>query len=62
MYLSINIVRVIKSRKLIGRVTRMEEGSSAFKILMDKTIGKKPLIRFRPRLEYSIIMDLKETG
>ena len=42
-YRSDNIFRVIKSRRLrwAGHVTRMEEGSSAFKILTDKPTGKK---------------------
>ena len=42
LYRSPNIVRVIKSRRLrwAGRVVRMEEGRSAFKILTDKPTGK----------------------
>ena len=45
MYRSPNIVRVIKSRGLRwkGRISRMEEDRSAFKILTDKTTGKRPL-------------------
>ena len=45
LYLSPNIVRVIKSRRLIwaGHVARMEEGRSAFKILTGKPTGKGPL-------------------
>ena len=37
----LNIVRVIKSRRLrwAGHVARMEEGKSAFKILTGKPIG-----------------------
>ena len=40
-----NIARVIKSRRLrwTGHVARMEEGSSAFKILTGKPIKKRPL-------------------
>ena len=41
------IVRVIKSRRLrsADHVTRMEEGRSAFKILIGKPAGKRPLGR-----------------
>ena len=45
LYRSPNIVRVIESRRLrwAGHVARMEEGSSAFKILIGKPTGKTPL-------------------
>ena len=45
MYRSPNIVRVIKSRRLIwaGHVARIEESRSAFKILTGKLTGKKSL-------------------
>ena len=41
LYRSPNIVKVIKSRKLImaGHVARMEEGRNAFKILTGKPTG-----------------------
>jgi hypothetical protein len=41
LYLSPNMVRAIKSRRLrwAGLVARLEEGSSAFKILTDKHTG-----------------------
>ena len=44
LYLSPNIVRVIKPRRLrwAGHVARMEEGRSAFKILTGKPTGKRP--------------------
>ena len=50
LYRSLNIVRVIKYRRLrwAGHVARMEEGRSAFKILTGKSIEKRPL--GRPRL------------
>ena len=40
-----NIVRVIKSRRLkwAGHVVRMEEGRSAFKIVIGKLTGKRIL-------------------
>ena len=42
--------------------TRMEEGSSAFKLLTGKPIGKRPLGRPRRRWEDNIRMDLEEIG
>ena len=58
MYLSPDIVMVIKSRRLrwAGHVARMEEGRNTFKIL----IGKIPIGRPRRRWENNIRMDLKE--
>ena len=43
LYRSPNVVKVIKSRRLIwvGHVARMEEGRSGFKILTDKPTGKR---------------------
>ena len=51
LFRSPNIVRVIKSRKLIwaGLVARMEEGRSAFKTLTGKPTGKRPLGKPRRR-------------
>jgi hypothetical protein len=47
----------------IGSVlTRMAESRNAFKFLMDKPAGKKPLGRPRRRWEDNIRMDLKEIG
>ena len=47
LYRSLNIVSVIKSRRLrwAGHVARMEEGWSAFKILTGSTAGRRPLGR-----------------
>jgi len=41
MYHSLNVVRLIKSRRLrwTGRVARMEEGRSAFRMLTGKPKG-----------------------
>ena len=62
MYRSPNIVRVIKSRRLrwAGHVVRMEEGRSAFKILIGKPTGKSPLGRPERRWEDNIRMNLEE--
>ena len=40
----------------------MEEGRSAFKILIDKSTGKRPLGRPRRRWEDNIRMDLEKIG
>ena len=59
MYRSVNIVRMIKSRRLrwAGHVDRMEEIRSAFKMLIGKPNGKRPLGRPRRRWK-----DLEEIG
>ena len=64
MYRSLNIVRVIKSRRLrsVGHVVIMEEGRSAFKILAGTPIGKISLGRPRRRWVDNIRMDLEEIG
>ena len=56
-----NKVRVIKSRRLrwTGNLARMEEGRSAFKILIGKPTGKRPLGRPRRRWQGNIRMYLK---
>ena len=53
---------MIKSRRLrwAWHVARMEEGSSAFKILKRKLTGKRPLGTPRLRWEDNIRMDLKD--
>ena len=50
-----------KSRRLrrADHVARMEEGTSAFKIVTDTPAGKRPLERPRRRWEDNIRMDLK---
>ena len=53
---SLNIVRMMKSRRLrwAGNVIRMEEGRSALKILTGKPTGKRLLGRPRRRWEDNI--------
>ena len=60
-YRSPHIVRVIKSRRLrwAGHVARMEEGRSAFKILIGRPTGKILFGRPRRRWEDNIRMDHK---
>jgi hypothetical protein len=64
IFKSINIVKVIKSRRLrwAANVARMEAGRSAFKILTGTPTGKGTLGRPRRRWEDNIIMNLDETG
>ena len=45
-----------------NHVARMEEGRCAFKIVIDKPAGKRPLGNPRRRLEDNIRMHLKEIG
>ena len=64
LYSSLNIVRVIKSRRLrwAENVARMEEGRGLHKVLVGKPEGKRPLGRPRRRWEDNIKMDLQEVG
>ena len=59
-----NIVRVVKSRRMIweGHAARMGEGRGVHRVLVRKTEGKRPLGRPRHRWEDNIKMDLQEVG
>ena len=54
----------IKSRRKIwsGHVARMGKRKEAYKVLVGKTEGKRPLGRPRRRCENNIKMDLQEVG
>jgi hypothetical protein len=60
LYSSPNIIRVIKSRRLrwAGRVARMGERRGAYRDLVGKPEGRRPLGRPRRRWEDNIKMDL----
>jgi hypothetical protein len=62
LYSSRNIIRVIKSRRLrwAGHVARMGERRGAYRVLVVKPEGRKPLGRPRRRWEANIKMDLRE--
>jgi hypothetical protein len=57
-----NIVRVIKSRRMkwAGHVARMGEGRGAYRVLVGRPEGKRPLGRPRRRWKDNIKMDLRE--
>jgi hypothetical protein len=64
LYLSPDIVRQIKSRRMrwAGHVARMGKGRNVYRVLMGKAEGKRPFERPRRRWEDKIKMDLRETG
>ena len=65
MYSSPNIIiRSLKSRRLrwAGHVPRMEHSRNAYRVLVGKSEGKRPLGRPRRRWEDNIKMDLMEVG
>jgi hypothetical protein len=58
LYSSLNIVRVIKSRRMrwAGHVARMGEGRGIYRVLVGRPEGKRPLVRTRLRWEDNIKM------
>jgi hypothetical protein len=64
LYSSPNIIRVMKSRRLkwAGHVARMGERRCAYRALVGKPEGRRPLARPRRRWEDNIKMDLREVG
>jgi hypothetical protein len=64
LYSSPSIIRIIKSRRMrwVGHVARMGEKRNAFRLLVRKPEGKRPLARPRRRWEDNIRMDLGEVG
>jgi hypothetical protein len=64
LYSSPNIIRVIKSRRMRweGHVARMGEGRGAYRILVGRPEGRRPLVRPRRRWEDNIKMDLQVVG
>jgi hypothetical protein len=64
LYSSSNIIQVINSRRMrwAGHVARMGEGRGAYRILVGRPEGRRPLGRPRRRWEDNIKMDLLEMG
>ena len=64
LYSSPNIIRSIKSRRLrwAGHVALMKQSRNAYRVLLEKTEGKRPLGRPMRRWEDNIRMDLREVG
>ena len=64
LYCSPNIVRVIKSGRMrwVGHVVRMGEDRRAYRVLVGKREGKRPMGRPRRRWVYNIRMCLWGEG
>ncbi|KAJ4434977.1 hypothetical protein ANN_23549 [Periplaneta americana] len=64
LYSSSDIIRNIKSRRLrwAGHVARMGESRNAYRVLVGRPEGKRPLGRPRRRWEDNIKMDLRDVG
>jgi hypothetical protein len=64
LYPSPSIIRIIKSRRMrwAGHVAQMGEKRDAYRLLVGKPEGKKPLERPRRRWVDTIRMDLGEVG
>ncbi|KAJ4431656.1 hypothetical protein ANN_20255 [Periplaneta americana] len=64
LYSSPNIIRNLKSRRLrwAGHVARMGESRNAYRVLVGRPEGKRPLGRPRRRWEDNIKMNLREVG
>jgi hypothetical protein len=64
LYSSLNIVRVIKSRRMrwVGHVACLGEGTGVYGVLVGRPEGKRALERPRCRWEDNIKLDLREIG
>ena len=64
LYSSPNIIMSIKSRRLrwAGHVARMGQSRNAYRVLVGKPEGKRPLVRPRRRWEDNIKINLGEVG
>ncbi|KAJ4432361.1 hypothetical protein ANN_20980 [Periplaneta americana] len=64
LYSSPDIIRNIKSRRLrwAGHVARMDESRNAYRVLVGRPEGQRPLGRPRRRWEDNIKMEVREVG
>jgi hypothetical protein len=64
LYSSPSIIRIIKARRMrwAGHVARIGEKRNAYRLLVGKTEGRRPLGRPRRRWLNNIRMDLVEMG
>jgi hypothetical protein len=64
LYCLPNIVRVVKSRRMrwAGHVARMGERRGAYRALVGKPEGRRPLGRPKSRWEGNIKLDLQKVG
>jgi hypothetical protein len=64
LYSSPSIIRIIKSRRIkwAGHVARIREKRNAYRLLVGKPEGKRPLGRPRRRWVDNIGMDIGEVG
>jgi hypothetical protein len=64
LYSSLDIVRMIKSRRmrLAGHVALMGEGRDMYRVLVGRPEGKRPLGRPRHEWEDNVKLDLREIG
>jgi hypothetical protein len=62
LHSSPNIIRVIESRRiiLVGQVAGMGDRRGAYRVLVGRREGMRPLGRPRCRREYNITIDLQE--
>ena len=61
LYSSPNIVRGLKSRmRWAGHVAQMEESTGVYRVLVEKSDGKRPLVRRSRRWKDTIKIDLQE--
>jgi hypothetical protein len=64
LYSSLNIVRAIKSRRMrwAGHVTSIAEGRGAYRVLVGRPEGKRPLGRPRRKWDDNIKVDIRKMG
>jgi hypothetical protein len=64
LYSSPSIIRIMKSRRMrwAGHVAQLGEKGNAYRLLVVKSEGKRPLGRPRHRWVDNIMMDLGEVG